>query len=675
MSRPVIRARAFVQKSKRRDRAYGASAQAILLIWAVPALFSVYCKYSTTPFYIAAAHLGRAENVTVVGQVVRRFSVGLTVWEKLSFFRNDLLLGFLIVPAALLLLLLLSRRFAVATTVLLAGLSSVVLFVQLRAFGQAGQFVSVYIMREAIKWMLGEPAGLSYAFREVARLALFSCVIGALIFTATRLRSVLPPQTVPIAAKLRATTVVVLTVLGLAATALAWTPPIPGTAYHRSVLLRAIGSLFGAGERDTREFRGLSFPALLHRYREISHEPQPSRNLRYWGKQANANVIFIVWETASYRAVPLDQNLDDFPNLRRLQQHAFVGLNHHTTFPATTEALFSLFTSWYPDDGAIRLVNLHPKLSPPDLMRALAQRGYATAIYSPHSDNQTMFEVLGVPVRVPPGKPAGSIVEPLRGQEEAWSPKARIARDLATLKQMKEDMTQWLAQGRKFSIAFLPQISHAPFFEIGGPEPDLLKRSRALLAHEDAWIGELMDLLQRYDALDNTVIVVVGDHGVRTRFEDPACPVGMLDDYTYHVPLLMYAPRALAAPQKIDWVTSHIDVAPTVLDLLGMAENRGSEQGTPIWNSQLQGRTTYFFGRPFLGSDGYYREGKFYLWSYPSDSVYINEHQHFEPRDLVSERSPTFHEVEGAISRITALQEVWLARFDAKEAPLRSHIY
>ena len=648
--------------------AYWRSALGLLLLWSVPALLSLYVKYKVMNFWVAAVQLDSSEKVDAIGRVVRDYSQGLTKWEKLSFFRGDLLIGLLLVPSCLLLLRrFLPKKVALATALLLSGSATFVLFVQLRAFVQVGQFISFSLIVQGIHWLRHEPAGLALVFRQILELAVGCLLIVGAAAIVVRLRPNLVRLTAPSSLQVWRLSVAVSMCCGLAATALAWVPSVPTIAYHQSILLRAIGALRDPGRIDTSEFRALKLNELARRYREMTHAPLPSRDSRYWGADANANVIFLVLETASYRALPLDQNLDDFPNLEQLRKHAFVGLSHRTTFPATREAVFSLFTSWYPDNGATWLADQYPNLAPPNIMRTLANRGYATGVYSPHEDNNALWQVIGVPHPLPADTPPASA--------SSWEPSARVSRDVATLGLMEKDITGWLEQGRRFSVAFLPQISHVPWFEIKGPQADLLKRSRALLAYQDSWTGELIKLLQRHNALDDTVIVIVGDHGVRHRFEDPSCPAGMADAYTFHVPLLIYAPKALDSSRSIGWVTSHIDVAPTVLDLLGVAENRDFEQGTPIWNPELKNRTTYFFAWHFLGVDGYYEQGEFYAWRHLSDSVYRNESQHFEPPAIVPQDLAAFHDVERSVFRMTALQQEWVARFYSEKSSLRSRIY
>jgi phosphoglycerol transferase MdoB-like AlkP superfamily enzyme len=62
---------------------------------------------------------------------------------------------------------------------------------------------------------------------------------------------------------------------------------------------------------------------------------------------------------------------------------------------------------------------------------------------------------------------------------------------------------------------------------------------------------------------DQTLFVVVADHGARV-YGKAEIPLR-----TYEIPLMIYAPGRLA-PRRIDTLTTQIDIAPTVLGLLGL---------------------------------------------------------------------------------------------------------
>jgi arylsulfatase A-like enzyme len=291
-----------------------------------------------------------------------------------------------------------------------------------------------------------------------------------------------------------------------------------------------------------------------------------------------------------------------------------------------------------------------------------------------HSYDEEMLRSLGVQHEI---FPPGAVVLPEDREEVlvAWR-KERIARDLAILSLMKQDLDGCLGQRQRFAAVFFPQIGHMPYPLIAqdGEAKDLRTQSRAILKIQDGWLGELLHLLEQHQQLENTVIVVLGDHGVRVRGEDPSLVGGMIDEYSFHVPLFIYAPQALERPVTIPWLTSHIDIAPTVLDLLGVNEGRELEQGSPIWNHELEKRRTYFFANPLFGADGYYDEGRFYMTNHMSDSVYSSLQPHFDANTVVPASSATHYEVPLSVARMVGLQQVWATRF-ATASSVRNHLF
>jgi arylsulfatase A-like enzyme len=159
------------------------------------------------------------------------------------------------------------------------------------------------------------------------------------------------------------------------------------------------------------------------------------------------------------------------------------------------------------------------------------------------------------------------------------------ALDLSALAGLKRDMEGWIDHNQRYAAAYLPQVSHGPWDDVSrdGNERDIVKRGRNLSTLLDGWLGELLDVLQRKGRLERTLIVVTGDHGLRDWAEAPNKLSMLMDDYAFHVPLLLYAPGILKHTERIDYVTSHIDIAPSILDLVGISVGRDRLQGAPMW--------------------------------------------------------------------------------------------
>ena len=110
----------------------------------------------------------------------------------------------------------------------------------------------------------------------------------------------------------------------------------------------------------------------------------------------------------------------------------------------------------------------------------------------------------------------------------------------------------------------------------------------------------------------------------------------------------------------LDHGINHIDVAPTVLDLLGVEGGRSYEEGSAIWDSRLQERTTFFFAQSFLGADAYAEHGRFTMIRHLPASVFRSGRLHFELGDMApvdGQARPTLERMvrlQQALGRVTA---------------------
>lgn len=80
----------------------------------------------------------------------------------------------------------------------------------------------------------------------------------------------------------------------------------------------------------------------------------------------------------------------------------------------------------------------------------------------------------------------------------------------------------------------------------------------------DQGVGRLVSVLKELDVYDNTIIVFTSDHGM-------AFPGGKTTLYEpgMHVPMIVRDPRAENTGVRNDALLSHVDLAPTILDMAG----------------------------------------------------------------------------------------------------------
>ena len=81
--------------------------------------------------------------------------------------------------------------------------------------------------------------------------------------------------------------------------------------------------------------------------------------------------------------------------------------------------------------------------------------------------------------------------------------------------------------------------------------------------YADFALGYFLREAEKQPWFDDTIFVVVADHGARV-YGKAEIPLR-----TYEIPLMIYAPKHIA-PRRVDTLMGQIDVAPTVLGLLGL---------------------------------------------------------------------------------------------------------
>jgi len=92
------------------------------------------------------------------------------------------------------------------------------------------------------------------------------------------------------------------------------------------------------------------------------------------------------------------------------------------------------------------------------------------------------------------------------------------------------------------------------------------------VAWADALVGRVIDALQRAGVLDDTIVIVVSDHGEHLGEHGKLDHISTMYDPALHVPLVIRYPRVFAPGARSDMLVSLVDVAPTIVDLCGVSE-------------------------------------------------------------------------------------------------------
>ncbi|TDI12879.1 MAG: tetratricopeptide repeat protein, partial [Acidobacteria bacterium] len=142
-----------------------------------------------------------------------------------------------------------------------------------------------------------------------------------------------------------------------------------------------------------------------------------------------------------------------------------------------------------------------------------------------------------------------------------------------TAEEVADRALAWL-QARGEERWFLWLHFFDPHWEYRAPEPYLSDYSatpyHGEIAYADAQLGRVLDQLAQRGWLDDTLVVLTSDHGESLDEHGESTHGLFVYDATLRIPLLMRHPGRLGEGRTVDSLASLVDVAPTILEVLGL---------------------------------------------------------------------------------------------------------
>jgi arylsulfatase len=197
------------------------------------------------------------------------------------------------------------------------------------------------------------------------------------------------------------------------------------------------------------------------------------------------------------------------------------------------------------------------------------------------------------------------------------------------------------------------------------------------IAFTDQAVGRLLDTLAELGQSGNTVIAVTSDHGESLGEGDYFFEHGDLGSQAeMHVPLVLVTPGVVPPGVRLPWTTSGIDLAPTLVDLLGLeGDDRFRGESLLPWIVGGRGEDRLSFGETgkrfheenerreldgIAGKWRWVRRGDLQLMHRPRASaeperrLYDMSAGGGAPRDVTDEHAETMAE-------LAAVLDAWLA--------------
>ena len=250
------------------------------------------------------------------------------------------------------------------------------------------------------------------------------------------------------------------------------------------------------------------------------------------------------------------------PNIDAFAEHGTLYRQIDAQIPLTLPSHAVLMTSAYPFAAGVDANDQTVRAGAATLASVLRTNGYRTAafigsfILDKHCGLDQGFDFYDSPFRqAASANPYG----------------ARVRRDGALVVRAA---LQWLAENRERpAFAFLHFYDlHTPYPLAGmaGMRPNAAGYD-AQLRHVDQLLGAFRERLVRDGWWDRSLVLLLSDHGEGLGDHGESSHGYFIYESTLHVPLIVHWPAgALPQPASSDEAAGLIDVAPTILDALGI---------------------------------------------------------------------------------------------------------
>ena len=282
------------------------------------------------------------------------------------------------------------------------------------------------------------------------------------------------------------------------------------------------------------------------------------RHIRGSGLPKRLNVVVLLEESLGAEFVGAYGDRRGLtPNLDRLSKRSLLFTNVYATGTRTVRGMEAVSAS-FPPVPAESIVKRPHNEGLFNWSTVMAKNGYApTFIYGGYGTFDSMNQFFGA---------NGYHVIDRTDMDSPRFGNIWGVSDEDLLRHAMKVFDEQHARGERIFSIVMTTSNHKPYTFPPGVDgvPEKGGGRDAGVRYADYAIGWFIDTVRSKPWFDDTVFVIVADHGARV-YGRADIPVT-----TYQIPFLLYSPKHVK-PGSVDTLTSQIDVAPTVLGLLGLS--------------------------------------------------------------------------------------------------------
>lgn len=150
-------------------------------------------------------------------------------------------------------------------------------------------------------------------------------------------------------------------------------------------------------------------------------------------------------------------------------------------------------------------------------------------------------------------------------------------------------------QGEAQKEYFKKRVVNTDIYSVDG----FIEKYDVALQEVDKQIGKLYEYLKERNLWDDTILIIMGDHGTNLTEHNIYFSSSSLFDDTIHVPFIIHIPGFEA--KEVEGFTQNVDITPTILELLGEDEKNEQFDGKSMIsliknNDEIRDRVTFYDG-------------------------------------------------------------------------------
>ena len=339
------------------------------------------------------------------------------------------------------------------------------------------------------------------------------------------------------------------------------------------------------------------------------------------------NVVLVVLESASTLHTGVwNGKPQDTPRMSEISAHALMFDQYYTAAPVSMKSLFSISCATYPQARPEAETYTNPAIDCQSISELLKQQGYRTGLFHGGHFTYTRKDAFFKHRQYDVMRDGAALQNRKKYKRVSWG-----ADDRAVI----DDALAWLDQGSSHPNPFFLHLiflaPHEPYEVKDAPTPfptkEAVDRYRNATYLIDSQVGRLWDYLKSKGKTEDTLLVLVGDHGESFgEHRGDFMHGGRIYETAVRTPLMLVNPQ-LFSGKRTPRIGNHTDLVPTILDTIGL-EKPPRHQGASLLRD-YQPHMIYFYGdwqRHYLGL----RDGQ---WKY----IYTVDRDRHELFDLTAD--------------------------------------